>query len=180
MSVTRVSLHSYKTKNPNFFLKSLHPKTIIIHVNAWTLVKLFWYSFSFISICTFHKKTFVHIVTHHNAMKVMKRNEKLEHILDTWMFHDRKQNLTHFHGFIHSFTFCVFQVKYSVSQLFFVGCSLCLYQYTDFKLEAAHEQVTITTLIQNILLGTQKGHTQREFSYHSVLWGEWFAFSFKN
>ena len=47
-------------------------------------------------------------------------------------------------------------------------------------METAHEQVTITDLIQNISLGRQKGHEQREFSYRSVLWREWFAFSFKN
>ena len=86
----------------------------------------------------------------------MKGNEKLEHILNTGMFCDRKQHLLHFRVFIHSFTFCTFQLKYYVSQLFFVVCSLCLYECTDFELETTHKQVTITALIQNTSLGRQK------------------------
>ena len=46
-------------------------------------------------------------------------------------------------------------MKYSVSQLFLV-CSLFLYECTDFELEIAHEQATITALLQNTLLGRQK------------------------
>ena len=53
-------------------------------------------------------------------MKAMKGNEKLENILNTGMLHDRKQHLSHLHGFIHSFTFSAFQVKYSLSQKFYL------------------------------------------------------------
>ena len=86
-------------------------------------------------------------------MKVIKGSEKLEHILNTGMFRDRKQHLSHFHGFIH--------ILYLPSEIFcitagFVVCSLCSYECTDFELETAHEQVTITALIQNISLGRQK------------------------
>ena len=105
MSVTKVS---YKTK------PEISVLTIFTHLNAWTLVKLFLYSFSFFRICTFTKDT----CSYCNTVNIIKGNEKLEHILNTGMFCDRKKHLSHFHDFIHSFTLCAFQVKYSVSQLF--------------------------------------------------------------
>ena len=77
------------------------------------------------------QKTFVHNITHCNTVKVMKGNEKLEDILNTGMFHDRKQHLSHFHGFIHSFTFCAFQVKYSVSQVIGFDCFNSLNTWQD-------------------------------------------------
>ena len=82
---------------------------------------------------------------HRNALEVMKGNEKLEHILNTGMFRDRKQHLSHFLGFIHSFIhiLCLPSEIFSITAVF-VACSLPPYECTNFELETAHEQVTIT------------------------------------
>ena len=119
------------------------------------------------------QKTFVHTVTLCcvSNEKQWKAWTHFEHSNVLW------QETTSFtFSWLHSFIdiLCLPSEIFCITA-FFVACSLCSYKYADPELETAHKQATITGLIQNISLGRQKGHKQREFSSCSVLQGEWFS-----
>ena len=77
-----------------------------------------------------------------------------------------------FHIFMASFIhhiLCLSSEIFCITAVFVV-CSLCLYECTDFELETAHKQVTMTALSQNTSLGSQKVMNSECFHYHLVLW----------
>ena len=92
-------------------------KTIFTHVNTWTLLKLLSYSFSSIRICTFHKRHLfipshtIMLVLLHSVMKSLKTDFEHSNV-------SSQETTFYTFSWLHSFIFCVFLVKYSVSKLF--------------------------------------------------------------
>ena len=111
------SLHSCKIKTLISSSNQSTQKPFFTNVNVWTLLKLLSYSFTFIGIYTFLKRHLfissctITLVSLHLVMKSLKTDFEHSNV---------SSHETTFHTFLwlHSFIFCVFQVKYSASKLF--------------------------------------------------------------